>query len=272
LENLFTIFQIDAGEADRISSHPDAPHTYDYEELIVVEEGQLEHFIDFKMNQYEAPLISFVTKGKSHRAVPRSLKGECHMWVIRFRSEFVAESTFHYYSLFHSHADNVFDRGYEFQRITEVCRLMYNEYRREFCNYAVIKQMLSLLFTTVEAHQAVDGKQAMSENHTFRNFLIILEENYRRPLGVEFYAERLFMSVRNLNRICQGILAQSVGEIIETRKLIEAKHLLLSTNKTVSEIGFELGYKEKSYFTNVFKKKSGLTPTEFREEMKRMLS
>jgi AraC-like DNA-binding protein len=80
------------------------------------------------------------------------------------------------------------------------------------------------------------------------------------------------MSVRNLNRICQGILEQSVGEIIETRKLIEAKHLLLSTDKSVSEIGFELGYKEKSYFTNVFKKKLGLTPTEFREEMKKVLS
>jgi AraC-like DNA-binding protein len=149
---------------------------------------------------------------------------------------------------------------------------MYNEYQREFCNYAVIKQMLSLLFTMLEVHPAVDKKQLLSENNTFRNFLSILEVNYRRPMGVEFYAERLFMSVRNLNRICQGILEQSVGEIIETRKLIEAKHLLLSTDKSVSEIGFELGYKEKSYFTNVFKKKLGLTPTEFREEMKKVLS
>ena len=66
-------------------------------------------------------------------------------------------------------------------------------------------------------------------------------------------------------------MGQSVSEIIETRKLIEAKNLLINTNKTISEIGFEVGYNEKSYFTSVFKKKSGQTPKEFREEMRKLL-
>jgi YesN/AraC family two-component response regulator len=59
--------------------------------------------------------------------------------------------------------------------------------------------------------------------------------------------------------------------MIETRKLTEAKNLLTSTNKSISEIGFELGYNEKSYFSNVFKKKTGQTPSEFREEMRKLL-
>ncbi len=80
------------------------------------------------------------------------------------------------------------------------------------------------------------------------------------------------MSTRNLNLICQSILQQSVSEIIETRKLIEAKNLLLTTNKTISEIGFELGYQEKAYFTNVFKKKAGMTPSEFRNEIQKLIS
>ncbi|MEK7256106.1 MAG: helix-turn-helix transcriptional regulator [Bacteroidota bacterium] len=89
---------------------------------------------------------------------------------------------------------------------------------------------------------------------------------------MEYYAEKLFMSARNLNLVCQHILQKSVSEIIETRKLIEAKNLLTTTDMTVAEIGFELGYQEKAYFTNVFKKKSGQTPTEFREEMRRLVS
>jgi AraC-like DNA-binding protein len=111
-----------------------------------------------------------------------------------------------------------------------------------------------------------------SQNITFKNFLAILEENFRRPEGVDFYAEKLFMTARNLNLICHNILLKSVSEIIETRKLIEAKNLLITTNKTISEIGFELGYNEKAYFTTVFKKKSGQTPSEFREEMSRLIS
>jgi len=80
------------------------------------------------------------------------------------------------------------------------------------------------------------------------------------------------MTSRNLNLICHNILQQSVSEIIETRKLIEAKNLLISSDKTISEISFEIGYNEKSYFTNVFRKKSGQTPSEFREEMKKLIS
>ena len=79
------------------------------------------------------------------------------------------------------------------------------------------------------------------------------------------------MSSRNLNLICQNILSQSVSEIIETRKLIEAKNMLVSTNKTIAEIAYEIGYNENSYFSNVFKKKSGQTPGEFRQEMQKML-
>jgi AraC-like DNA-binding protein len=102
--------------------------------------------------------------------------------------------------------------------------------------------------------------------------LSILEENFRRSEGVEFYAEKLFMSSRNLNLICQQILNQSVSEIIETRKLIEAKNLLINSSLSISEIGFELGYKDKSYFTSVFKRKSGQTPIEFRDEMLKKLN
>lgn len=80
------------------------------------------------------------------------------------------------------------------------------------------------------------------------------------------------MSTRNLNLICKGILHQTVSEIIETRKLIEAKNQLTHSNKNISEIGFDLGYNEKSYFTNVFKKRTGQSPSEFRKKMKMLLS
>jgi AraC-like DNA-binding protein len=59
---------------------------------------------------------------------------------------------------------------------------------------------------------------------------------------------------------------------VETRKLIEARQLLINTNLSISEIGYELGYNEKAYFSRVFTKKTGLTPTDFRGQMAAMLS
>ena len=141
---------------------------------------------------------------------------------------------------------------------------------------SVVRDLLKTLFTMIEPERekySISGQTfPKTQNTTFKNFLKILEDNFRRPEGVEFYAEKLFMSARNLNLVAHNILHKSVSEIIETRKLIEAKNLLISTDKTISEIGFELGYNEKAYFTTVFKKKSGQTPSEFRDEMRKIIS
>ena len=153
---------------------------------------------------------------------------------------------------------------------------MEDETRRQKPNYALITHLLSALCTMLESEQKQIRDQNISppdtHNEAFINFLKILEENFRRPLSVEFYAKKLFMSSRNLNQITQNFLQKSVSEIIDTRKLVEAKNLLTNTEMPVAEIGYELGYKEKGYFSNVFKKKSGQTPTEFRNEARKMIS
>jgi AraC-like DNA-binding protein len=276
MSQLFKIFRLGPDEARQILSSPEEPHCHDFEELIVGIEGELDHFIDFKSEKFISPFISFVTKGKLHLVKPVVKDNKFNVWVIEFRSEFIPETTFQLYSYYHDHANLELKNGECFNRIIALCEMMEGEARQETSDFAVIRQLLSTLFTMVESERKKKEKEEIqfynTQNITFKNFLIILEENFRRPEGVEFYAEKLFMSARNLNLICHNILHKSVSEIIETRKLIEAKNLLISTNKTIAEIGFELGYNEKAYFTTVFKKKSGQTPTEFRQEMSRLVS
>lgn len=276
LNDLFKIYQLDANETVRIQQSKNEVHQHDFEELIIGVKGQLEHFIDFKTNTYSAPFISFVTQGKNHRVKPLLKDNDIDFWVIRFKSEFIPETTFQLYAHFHENATLTFPTAACFDRLITLCYMMQQETRQSTVDYAVIKQLLSTIFTMIESErkrQFPDVQQQLkNQSTTFTSFLSILEENYRRPEGVNYYAEKLFMSARNLNLICQNILQQSVSEIIETRKLIEAKNLLLTTNRSISEIGFELGYQEKAYFTNVFKKKAGITPSEFRTEMQKLIS
>lgn len=275
MEGPFYIFLFTEEDAEKIATSPDEPHQHDYEELIIGMEGTLEHFIDFKTTDFDAPFVSFVTKGKVHRVIPRLKADKCKMWVLRFKSEFIPETTFQLYSYYHDHANIKMQEGICFDRMVRLSEMMFDEMQQPIPDLAIIRHLLSALFIMVESErkkQQPDDSTLKTQSTTFKNFLKILEENYRRPVGVDFYAEKLFMSARNLNLICQNILNQTVTEIIETRKLIEAKNLLIHSDMTISEIGFELGYKEKAYFTNVFKKRTGQTPTEFREEMKTLLS
>lgn len=276
MEDLFKIYKVDNKEALYIQGQSNEPHNHQFEELIIGMKGKIEHFIDFKNETYTAPFVCFVSRGKIHRIVPMLENGACDFWVLRFKSEFIPETTFNLYGYFHDNANLAFPAGRCFERLEQICKMIYDEMQQEKPELAIVRELLNSLFTMIEAERKKQQPDHLNlfknQDITFKNFLNILEENFRRPEGVNYYAEKLFMSPRNLNSITQNILQQSVSVIIETRKLIEAKNLLISSNKTISEIGFELGYSDKAYFTSVFKKKSGQTPTEFREEMNRLIS
>ncbi len=276
MQQLFQIFRVDSAEAQRISASPAEPHLHTYEELIIGMEGQLGHFIDFQTTVLEAPFVSFVTKGKVHRVIPQLKNGACDLWVIRFQSEFIPDITFQLYASYHNQAMLKLPDDYCFRRLTTLCQLLHEEMRQETPDLSVVRHLLTALFIMIESEKnkihPSEFQLSPTQNTTLQNFLKILEENYHRPLGVDFYAEKLFMSPRNLNLICKNILHQTVSELIETRKLIEAKNQLTYSDKNISEIGFDLGYSEKAYFTNVFKKRTGQTPSEFREEMRKLLS
>lgn len=276
MNQLFKIFKVGEEQAAKIGLSPDEPHKHDFEELIIGLEGKLEHFIDFATTTLNAPLVSFVTKGKVHRVVPQLADGKCEMWVLRFRSEFIPETIFQLYSNFHNSASLDLQKGQCFNRLVTICEIIDGEMKQATPDLGVVRHLLSALFIMIdsEKNKLVQSSDDLpiTQNTSIQNFLQILEENYKRALGVDFYAEKLFMSSRNLNLICKNILHQSVSEIIETRKLIEAKNQLTHSDKNISEIGFDLGYNEKAYFTNVFKRRTGQTPSQFREDMRKLLA
>ncbi|GEM_PF-1392215 len=88
---MIKIFTVDSVEAERIKGTLNKPHAHPFEALIIGVVGQLEHFIDFKTTIFEAPFISFVPKGKVHRVKPLLKDGNCKMWVLRFKSEFIPD-------------------------------------------------------------------------------------------------------------------------------------------------------------------------------------
>lgn len=252
---------------------PPKPHRHDYEEIIIVAKGNPQHFIDFNKETIIPPLVVYVAQGKIHQFLPSTyIEG----WVIRYKNEFIPQSRFHFYSNFLDNINYPFKTEDCLNKLNNICEIMLDEFKSASPDFTMIKHLLLALLAKLEAEGKHRFRQESNSNNTqlisFNNFLKILEDNYKRPEGVEFYADKLNMSVRNLNLICQSIFNKSVSEIVETRKLIEARQLLLYSDLSISEIGYELGYNEKAYFSRVFTKKTGLTPTDFRNRMLALLS
>lgn len=248
-------------------------HRHDYEEILVLQTGSPQHFIDFTKETLQTPVVVYVAKGKLHQFIP-----DAHTtgWVIRYQGELLPENRFNFYSNFLDTIHYRFQTNECLNQLITLCTLMQQANAHEHPDMNFIIHLLSAFLSRLEA----ENKRNLHADHgtgsnqlvTFNNFLKIVEENYKRPVGVDFYAEKLFMSVRNLNNITKAVFGQSVSEIVENRKLIEAKKLLTHSALSVSEIGYELGFNEKSYFTRVFTKKVGMNPSGFRTEMQAMLA
>jgi len=268
MDKPFEIFALTRELVTEIRSQPTRPHRHDHEELIIITQGNPSHFIDFFKETLTAPVAIYIAHGKVHEFVPDP---ESRGWCIRYRNDFIRESNFNFYSNYLDQIHFSFDPVHCRQKIGILCELILNEFEENPDQIEIHRHLLSALLAKLEAegsHHLPDEAAARSPHRiAFRNFLRILEDNYTRPLGVGFYADKLNTSVRNLNLVCRKVFGKSVSEIIETRKLIEARRMLLSSPMHVSEIGFALGYSEKSYFTRVFSKKTGLTPTDFRTAM-----
>ena len=273
MDKQFTIFKITKEFVDNIRAKREGAHFHDFEELIIVTEGSLEHYIDFQVEVIQAPSVSYVSRGKMHRVVERDdLRG----WAINYQSEFIPDSRLNFYSNFFTSTSIPLSANTCINRFTSLCEIIQTESEQGNPDFQTIRHLTSGLISMIEAERKrnipVESTIKASQITTFNNFLRILEENFRRDEGVTFYADKMNMSERNLNIICKNNFQKSVSEIIETRKLIEAKNLLIHSDKPVSEIGYDLGYNEKSYFTRVFRNKTSVTPTEFREMTRAIIS
>jgi len=273
MEKPFHIFEITDELIEEFLSRTQEAHFHDFEELIIVTEGSLEHYIDFQVEVASAPFACYVSMGKMHKiVVHKDLRG----WVINYQNEFIPDSKLSFYSNFFSATNIPLSPNGCMKRFTDICRIIDAEYKQENPDLTTIRHLTTALISMIETERktniAVENTVKASQITTFNNFLRILEQNFRRDEGVSFYAEKMNMSERNLNILCKNNFQKSVSEIIETRKLIEAKNLLIHSDKSVSEIGFDLGYNEKSYFTRVFHNKLTVTPTQFREMTRAMIS
>ncbi|NML23012.1 helix-turn-helix domain-containing protein [Pseudoflavitalea sp. G-6-1-2] len=97
-------------------------------------------------------------------------------------------------------------------------------------------------------------------------FLQQIDQHFLKEKSVSFYAEKLALTSNYLTTLTRQYLGASAKELIDIRLVLEAKRLLLGTQKSVKEIGYTLGFKETLAFTAFLTKKIGKAPSDFRNQ------
>jgi AraC family transcriptional activator of pobA len=72
--------------------------------------------------------------------------------------------------------------------------------------------------------------------------------------------------VYRLDGAVRGVLNCSVKQAILERRLLEAKRLLRFTIRSVEDVGYSLGFDDPSYFSRLFRRMSGKSPSDWRAD------
>ena len=96
----------------------------------------------------------------------------------------------------------------------------------------------------------------------------LIDDHYTTESSSEFYINMLGVSLTTFNRLCKKYFQQSFITILNLKRIANAKNKLFLTNVPIKEIAFKVGYNDPFYFSRVFKKYSGVSPKEFRNQLK----
>jgi AraC family transcriptional regulator, transcriptional activator of pobA len=95
-------------------------------------------------------------------------------------------------------------------------------------------------------------------------FTEVMELRFRKGIGVAELAEELGVTPTHLTRCCRGASGRTALEMLQDRRLFEARKLLSDTKLPVGQIGMTLGFASAAYFTRAFQNQTGLSPSAFR--------
>ncbi len=116
--------------------------------------------------------------------------------------------------------------------------------------------------------QEISKLPPLSESDTVMRIRQYIENNIQTELTREQFGRVFSMNPDYLARVFREKQGVSLNDYIRNRRISHAKTLLRETDLPLTEICMRIGYAYNTYFFNVFKKATGLSPNEYRNEFR----
>lgn len=148
---------------------------------------------------------------------------------------------------------------------------IYNQIIRELqvqrVNYEdVIKLFMHHIFLTISRY-IKEGKQAKNETISdIERAVHYFNENYNKPISIEQYAQEHLMSVNWFIHSFKEVMNVPPMQYIVSLRIAAAKGYLENSDKNINEISNIVGYENALYFSRLFKKYTGMAPSEYKKK------
>ncbi|HYF32360.1 MAG TPA: helix-turn-helix domain-containing protein [Chitinophagaceae bacterium] len=201
----------------------------------------------------------------------------CTGYCIHFKTEFIQPllngplvEQFPFFDLEAEHIVNVSDE--ESELIQRAFRDIIAEYERYSPERdLVLRNYIHILLLRVREiyrpHAKSMNETASRAMKLTNQFKHLVEKNFINMREVKQYAALLHVTPKHLSEMVKEATGKSPRDLIQDILLLEAKVLLGSTDKTITEIAHTLCFQDQAHFSHFIRKHAGCTPVELRNKL-----
>ena len=136
----------------------------------------------------------------------------------------------------------------------------------KICTTIQNRQRLRKLFLTKTNAEPMELVSTSLDEKFLRKAIEIVETHYKdSEFCVEIFVEKMAVSRSLLHKKLSAILDQSAGDFITHIRLKKSAELLKTRSFNISEVAYQVGFNDPKYFSRIFKRVYGVTPTEYAE-------
>lgn len=252
-------------------NHIEKPHKHNFYVSMLFTKGTGTHEIDFNIYDIKPGTVFMLSPGQTHSwNLSEDIDGYIFFHSQEFLDIHFVRDIVRDYPVFRSifYPNAVYLPETDVHTLEYLLKTMMNEvlqnnWKRNQMLVNITSQFYiynnRILLQEEEFNKVINSQYS---SH-FLRFEDLLENMYKLEKSAAAYADALNMTQKHLNRICKTMVNQTTTDIIINRVLLEAKRMLIYTEKNFNEIAMSLGYDDYSYFSKIFKRKVGETPKDF---------
>ncbi len=251
------------------SVHPDAllPHRMNAFKICLLLEGEVSNFADFKEYTAKGPALLFLSPGQVYQHTGVAWHKMVH---ILFKRDFLMSEAQGILScwecLFNQVVLPVNSPG-AVKELETYARLMHQEFlHRRPQREMVVRNLLNAFIISAARLGTCETKivhMDSTQNKVVRQFKELTEAHFLKRTRVSQYADMLCITPGHLNDLIKMATGRTAKQIIDERRIMEAKRLLFWGKHSVKEIASHLNFEDDAYFNRFFKKHTGQAPALF---------
>lgn len=141
--------------------------------------------------------------------------------------------------------------------------------RRLFCEDCIVPYKEKILAWILELHENVNRQLDVNRNsQKIKQAVDYIEENYAKDLNMAVVSNHISMNYSLFSYSFKQYTGSNFVNYLKDIRMREAKRLLTDTDMRIIEISQEVGYENEKHFMKIFKASCGVSPSEYRKNMK----